>query len=418
MQEDHISVFDMVMCLSDALDLISPALVNHHKRVAYIADSIARELGMPEEERVNLLLAGALHDTGALSLKERLDALQFEIAEPLKHAEQGYVLLKRFKPFQKMSAIVRFHHTYWERGRGEEFQNMKVPLASHILHLADRVSVLLSENNILGQVRNIRDNINKHKGTMFVPELVEAFDNISARECFWLDCISPYLTDILARRAPTHYVELKGELLFQLAKLFSRVIDFRSRFTATHSSGVAACASVLARLAGFSEKECLMIEISGYLHDLGKLAVPPEILEKPSKLNSNEFNQIKSHTYYTFRVLETIPGLKEINTWASFHHERLDGRGYPFHCKSDELSLGSRILSVADVFTAITEDRPYRKGMGSNEARRVLQQMAGGALDPYIVSILNSNFNKVDEARRAAQLAAEREYERLRNEME
>lgn len=155
-----------------------------------------------------------------------------------------------------------------------------------------------------------------------------------------------------------------------------------------------------------------MMKIAGYLHNLGKLAVPLEILEKAAKLTEDEFNIIKSHTFYTCRILETISNLDVINTWASFYHERLDGKGYPFHHKGEDLSLGSRIMAVADVLTAVTEDRPHRKGMPSDGALQVLRQMAeSSVLDSYVVSTLRLYYDEVNSVRIAARAAASKEYQ-------
>ena len=154
------------------------------------------------------------------------------------------------------------------------------------------------------------------------------------------------------------------------------------------------------------------MRLAGYLHDLGKLAVPSEILEKPDKLTAAEFAVIRSHTYYTYRVLEKISGLETVNEWASFHHERLNGDGYPFHRAGDTLSLGSRIMAVADVLTAITEDRPYRAGMAPEKAMGILTSMAeGGVLDPSVVELARVNFDQVNQARGLAQSSALEEFE-------
>jgi len=411
-KEPQTPLFDLIMCLSDAVDLVSPALVNHHKQVAYIACNIGAELGLPLEQQSDLVLAGALHDIGALSLKERMEMLQFEIDKPHKHAELGYMLLKMFAPFSSTAPLVRFHHVPWSEGCGSEFQGKPVPLGGHILHLADRVAVLVDRRQeVLGQVERICERIEEQSGKRFRPELVEAFLSLAAKEYFWLDVVSPTIDSILARRIRLTILELDIKGLLSLARVFSHIIDFRSPFTATHSSGVAASAESLARLVGFSARECLTMRIAGYLHDLGKLAVPKEILEKPAKLTAEEFNVIRSHTFYTYRILERVPDLEVISTWAAFHHERLDGKGYPFHLRGEDMSLGSRIMAVADVFTAITEDRPYRKGMPSERALKVLQQMADdSALDLYLVAVLRSHYEEVNSARMSAQAVASKEY--------
>jgi HD-GYP domain-containing protein (c-di-GMP phosphodiesterase class II) len=276
------------------------------------------------------------------------------------------------------------------------------------------VVLINRQREVLGQVTGILERIEQHSGKLFMPELVNTFKSLSQKEYIWLDIASPSIGSTLLRTVRLPTIELDVNGLLSLAKLFSHVIDFRSRFTATHSSGVAATAELLAKLAGFSERECQMMKVAGYLHDLGKLAVPAEILEKPAKLTVAEFNVIRSHTFHTYRTLEALSDLDIINTWASFHHERLDGSGYPFHLTGQDLSSGARIMAVADTFTAITEDRPYRRGMTSDAALQVLQQMAdNSALDPSIVSLLKLHFDEVDSARASAQAAAVKEYEQV-----
>jgi HD-GYP domain-containing protein (c-di-GMP phosphodiesterase class II) len=200
----------------------------------------------------------------------------------------------------------------------------------------------------------------------------------------------------------------------QLSRLFARIIDFRSPFTATHSSGVAACAETLAQLARRPQRECAQLRIAGLLHDLGKLAVPTEILEKPGPLSRRERSIVRCHTYYTYRTLSTIRELGEIAAWSGYHHERLDGSGYPFHKSGADIPLGARIVAVADVFTAIAEDRPYRQGMTDPRIREVLTAMVGrSSLDRELVELTLMNFSGMGEARRAAQQQAVAEYDAL-----
>lgn len=414
-KEPQILLFDLVVSLSNAMDLVSPVVVGHHKRVAYIALSIGEELGLPMEQQNELVLAGVLHDSGALSLRDRLSTLQFELENPHEHAELGYLLLRRFEPLSNAALLVRYHHVPWNEGDGHEFEGKQVPMGSHLLHLADRLEVLISkQQEVLGQVKGIGERIKESSGKMFMPDLVGAFLSLATKEYFWLDIVSTSIDSILSNRVRLATIELGTEGLLSLAKLFSHIIDFRSRFTATHSSGIVASAEALARFAGFSERECQMMRIAGYLHDLGKLAVPTEILEKPAKLTEEEFNVIRSHTFHTYRTLEPIGDLDVINAWASFHHERIDGRGYPFHHKGQDLSLGSRIMAVADVFTAITEDRPYRKGMTSDRALQILRQMAeNSALDSHVVSLIGLHFDEINSLRVAAQEASVEEYQKF-----
>jgi HD-GYP domain-containing protein (c-di-GMP phosphodiesterase class II) len=158
------------------------------------------------------------------------------------------------------------------------------------------------------------------------------------------------------------------------------------------------------------------MRIAGFLHDLGKLAVPVEILDKPSGLVRNEYNVIRHHAFYTYRILDALPPLAVINKWAALHHERLDGKGYPFHLTAKELLEGSQIMAVADVFTAIAENRPYRAGMTRDSAIGVLDDMVRArAINGDIVTVLKKNYEEINAARTHAQAAATREY-RLMNQ--
>jgi putative nucleotidyltransferase with HDIG domain len=247
---------------------------------------------------------------------------------------------------------------------------------------------------------------------MFVPEHVEALMRLAPRESFWLDIVSPWLRDLLAPRTKFANIRPSAEKLLSLADMFRQMIDFRSRYTATHSAGVAAAAETLATLMGFSPEDCQTMRIAGYLHDLGKLSIPSEILEKPAALSLVETNLMRHHAYYGYRALQRVPYLDTVNAWASFHHERLDGQGYPFHLKADQLPPGSRIMAVADTFAALTEDRAYRRGMPPTAAREILGRMAASSgLDGAVVAVLGEHAEVIDAARARAFAAGQKEYE-------
>jgi HD-GYP domain-containing protein (c-di-GMP phosphodiesterase class II) len=177
---------------------------------------------------------------------------------------------------------------------------------------------------------------------------------------------------------------------------------------------VAASAGKLAELLGMDAGERTMMKTAGYLHDLGKLAVPREIIEKNGPLTRSETSLLKRHSFYTYWVLRRIGGLETITDWAACHHERLNGKGYPFHYEGRQLSTGARVMAVADVFTAVTEDRPYRAGMTATSVIKVLARMAeGGALDGDIVRALIDNYDVVNRERVAAQQEAMRSFERF-----
>ncbi len=153
---------------------------------------------------------------------------------------------------------------------------------------------------------------------------------------------------------------------------------------------------MLAKILGLTDTEMLLMEVSGNLHDIGKLVIPNSILDKPGKLTKQDMAVMKSHTYYTYFVINTIGGLQQIAEWAAYHHEKLDGSGYPFHCTAAELSTGARIMMVADIFTALAEDRPYRKGMSKDGIIQIIKQFSDRSLlETGIANLLFENYEEI-----------------------
>jgi HD-GYP domain-containing protein (c-di-GMP phosphodiesterase class II) len=405
----HVSLFDMVNALSTALDIINPALDSHQKRTCFIAASIARAQGMSDESYSDVFASAILHDIGAIALWERLKLLEFEDESPHLHARLGALLLERFEPFRRFSHIVRCHHVQWNHGQTTEFDGQPVPLESHLIYLADRIEVLAQgSENIIAAAPTIRSRIAELSNEHFHPQFVEVFLQISVRESFWLDLMSHKMNDILLDMAPFKTVSLDLDQLAKLARFYSLVIDSRSRFTATHSAGVATCGNILATRMGMSQLDATKVKIAGYLHDLGKLGISNKLIEKPGKLDANELSMMKTHSYMTFEILSQIEGMSDIANWASSHHERLDGSGYPFHKVAQDLPLGARVLCVADVYTALTENRPYRSGMETAAAMAILNdQVAAGKLDTDVVSTLSRHLAEIEQARIHAQTREE-----------
>lgn len=413
----------VINSISATIDLISPKTFDHHSQVAYIASQIAEELRLSQAERMVIVLAGLLHDIGALSLGERLESFELEFGlngtARQNHSVLGYLLLKQYHPLAKIAEIIKYHHVYWNEINLPCYQG-KVPLGSLILHLADRVVVLINkERDPVQQSQAVLAKIEEKSGIMFSPSLVKVLKKIAQKEYFWLDIASSLRNNVIKENLQSMSPKNKFDDFTGISRMLCHIIDFRSPFTATHSSGVAVIAEALARIIKFSEDECLMMKSAGYLHDLGKLAIPDEILNKPAGLTGKEYNIIKSHAYYTHRALEKIKGFETINTWASLHHERLNGAGYPFHLQANELPLGSRIMAVADLFTALTEERPYRQGMSNEQAFGIIREMADKSeLDNTVVNILHNNLEPLSALRYHEQMAVAQNYRDLRVQSE
>ena len=409
------NLYDLVSCMTKAVDLISLEVSNHHQQVAYLSYALSEKLQLPLEEKQTLVLSALLHDIGALSYHDRLDIIEEGPQTSKSHAYIGARLLCDFAPLKNVAEVIHYHHIPWDRGAGRSHGGERVPILSHVVHLADRVVVQIDHReNIISQINRIRENIKGKRDTIFVPEQVDAFLDISQEEALWLELTNQPFASGIPDDLSLETLKLTLDEVVDLTGVFARIIDFRSPFTARHSAGVAATAEKLAELAGFSLDECKMMNIAGNLHDIGKLAVPREIIEKQEKLEPAEFDIIRSHTFYTYNLLSSIRGFEVINQWASYHHEKLNGTGYPFHIQANGLSLGSRIMAVADIFTAITEDRPYRKGMSDRQTGEVLGRMVeNGSISGQVVSLLLDNYQDITQMRREAALRADSDYQKI-----
>lgn len=410
----NIYLIDLMSGISTALDYVSTQVTGHHRRVALASSAIGSHLDIKPASLMDLLLAALLHDIGAFSLDLSLDGLDFD-ADYTEHAVIGHRLLRDHRFLKRASRMVLYHHTQWkdlqELRRDEDAE---VLLLSNIINLSDRVDILRRCKRQKLSRAQVREVVKRFLPSQYAPEIVRAFLELEESGMFWIlmEGMSGPIRGILGRDLLDQYISVDDLLGF--SSFFSHIIDFRSRHTATHSQGVAETAVQLAELAGMSEMEQQAMRLAGNLHDIGKLAVPVALLDKPGRLDAEEYAAIQDHATVCEIVLRSIPGLEEVADWACQHHERLNGQGYPHGLTAKDLSLGSRIMQVADVFTAITEDRPYRKGMDREQTVGVLQSMADkGGLDRDVVRLAVDNHERIDSIRRIVQSRALSEFQRF-----
>jgi HD-GYP domain-containing protein (c-di-GMP phosphodiesterase class II) len=219
---------------------------------------------------------------------------------------------------------------------------------------------------------------------------VAAFVKMGKGDFFWLDLYNSTYRNLFFRN-----LGFFGRVYFDMneilavAEMFAVIVDQTSKFTVSHSRNVAATIAFLGENIGYCSEEVGALTVAGLLHDLGKLSVPNRILEKPGKLSEAEYSIVKRHPYYTYRILEQIEGFGLVASWAGTHHENIAGTGYPFGIGKKELRLASRLISAADVFCALQEERPYRPAFGAEQAVMILEEMAREEkLDPVIVKMV------------------------------
>lgn len=393
----------MIYALSDTLDLVGIEEVQHGKRVGYMAWECANRMGLSGKSRKNLFYMGLLHDCGVSSTREHENLVtEMDWEGSGKHCEIGAKRLKKISPLETMPDVVYYHHTHWSDLRRLNLKE-EIHRCANIIFLLDRTDTLIASHlnvDLLKVKDDVRNQINGYRNTYFNPELVDIFLDVSVSEAFWITLEPRHLSRFLYEREKERqpaYLSMKE--LKNMAVVFAQIVDAKSPYTAEHSMGVSLLAKHLAFLIGLSEETCNKIEIAGLLHDLGKLKVPDEILEKPDRLNPEDVAHMRHHSFETYVILNRIDGIEDIALWAANHHEALNGEGYPFHRRENDLSIESRIVSVADVFQAFAQDRPYRQGLSPGEILKNLKTFMGqGRLDPNLINLVEWNLHDCYQA--------------------
>jgi len=181
---------------------------------------------------------------------------------------------------------------------------------------------------------------------------------------------------------------------YRAAASLAKAVDARDVYTGSHSERVGELSARIARRLGIDEPQIELTRLAGSLHDLGKLAIPEEILRKPSALNESERLVLQRHPQIGYRMLESL-GVEPIAEWVLHHHERWDGGGYPDRLRGEEIPLGARIIFVADAFDAMTSERVYRKPLSDRDAVSELERCAGSQFDPAIVGAFSEELGLV-----------------------
>ena len=385
----------LIRALSRTVDLVSVDEKQHGKRVAYMALACAEKLECSREEKILLFRMGLLHDCGVSSTKvhkQLVDELDWDGSD--LHCRVGEERLRQFAPLAPIADAVRYHHTRWPVLRELPLPE-KTKRHANLIYLLDRVDALASmqqDRNRLAVKDKVCDKINRLRYAYFDPELVDIFLTASDNDAFWITMETPYLEEFL-RIHPAGSDEIKVDFdrLYAIAAIFAEIVDAKSPFTAEHSHGVASLARFLAEKYGLPQPVCRQIEVAGLLHDLGKLQVPDMILEFEGSLSPEELATMHHHSYVTHQILNKVQGLEDIALWASNHHEKLDGSGYPHRRTAESLTIESRIIMVADIFQALAQNRPYRGPQPPEVIVDILKKgVARNQLDAELVNLVES----------------------------
>lgn len=391
-----INMFRAVDALSCAVDLVGVDDVQHGKRVGFMVLQVARALGWDDRRQQDLLFASLLHDCGVSTTDEHGHLVtELEWSNARAHCTRGAGLLADVPLLAHLAPVVLFHHTRWNSST-LQCQHATLAQGANLIFLADRLDALRAGKDPATAFETKHDVLKvlrRYAGTLFMPELVAVMDRCAQSEAFWFsqspELLEFHLHEMMAHQGgrPISHDDLKS-----LAIMFARIIDAKSPFTAQHSEKVAHLATAIAAGMGEDEDTVRMVEIAGYLHDLGKLRVPDEILDKPAPLSAHERLIMKRHAFDTYEVLFRLFGDGPIARWAAFHHETLNGEGYPFQMSAPALPLPARIIAVSDIFQALVQERPYRASMLPQDLMPIMEDMAAnGRIDADVLGHIRAD---------------------------
>jgi HD-GYP domain-containing protein (c-di-GMP phosphodiesterase class II) len=404
---------DLLFSVAEAMDMSDVSLADHQLRTAFVAGQMAEAARFEYMQMERIFVAALLHDIGALSPEEKVSAHIYEDLLPEPHCQRGAKLYREAFWLAPSAQMVEWHHTPMleHELQGRSLAQPDV-LGAQIIFLADHLERFIRRDvYILHQVDALERKVRALAGKQVHEEVVALFDQVCHGEDFWLELVAKNLSQEMREHSLLRAITVDFETARSIAGVFKDMTDFRSRFTATHSAGVAASARAIGQALSFTGKDLQQIYLAGLMHDMGKLVVPNAILCKPGNLTVAEYEVVRQHSYYTLRTLARVRGFEQIAEWAGFHHERLNGTGYGRHLSSSELDLGAKVVAVADVATAIAENRPYRLGGDKDKVLSELGRMAEkGQLEPMIVHVLGDHYDSIMSTAAHAQAEDEARY--------
>ena len=384
----------IIEAIATALDSVEQDLLgastNHGKRIAVLCAKMGTLLGLRAEEITGLASCALLHDNALTEyiLAERI-AGQHDPAMK-KHCEYGQHNVDALRFNVCVKDFILYHH---ERADGKGPFRIRAgegPIAAELIAIADSIDVAWhlqrSNSDDLALIRrSISEETGRRYGKTAAEAMLEVLD--------WPMILSLRDSEIHKTTEAAFLpwnVEPEAEALMALAAFITRIIDYKSAFTQRHSTQIANKAWFMGGYYKYDKAEQVKLYLAAAFHDIGKLEVPAAILEKPGKLTDEEFTAIKNHVRYTWELLKDIDGFQSICAWASNHHETLNGAGYPFGKKAEELDFNSRLMACIDIYQAVSEERPYHPARNHETTMQILHEMAdAGRIDGNIVNDLS-----------------------------
>lgn len=416
--------------LSHALDITEGQPEGHCVRCCWIGMHIGQQLALPAPQLWELYYTLLLKDLGCSSNASRIcelyltDDLNFKrefkwvdgslpqvLRFVLRHTGPGAGLLQRLKGLGRIltngdeiaqeliktrctrgADIARQLHfpegvaagihsldEHWDgHGRPEALVGNAIPLYARIALLTQVVDVI----NVSSGPDAAKAEIMQRRNSWFDPDLVDAFMAVASTPAFWESLNAADIeSQVFAMEPGGHESALDEDYLDDIAEAFGQVVDAKSPYTAGHSARVGLYTALLGESLGLTEARLRWLKRGALLHDVGKLGVSNSILDKPGKLDEAEWVAVRRHAAYTESILGRIKSFDELARVSAAHHERLDGGGYPRGLKAADIAMETRIITTADIFDAITAERPYRGAIPVAKTLTIMAESVGTAID-------------------------------------
>jgi HD-GYP domain-containing protein (c-di-GMP phosphodiesterase class II) len=437
---------ELLGSLSHALDMTEGQPAGHCMRSCWIGQQVGRAIGLNTVQMRELYYTTLLKDSGCSSNASRIcelfltDDLAFKrdrktvglglpslmnfvirhtgvkagLAERFRaiaHAVQngadihreltetrcsrGAQIARQLRFSEDVADGIQALDEHWDgSGQPQGIGGEEIPLYSRIALLAQVVDVFHASAG----PQATREEVARRSGRWFDPRIADAFAVLARDPEFWRQLASDDLEQRVLEMEPAQQLQpVDDDYLDDIALAFGQIVDAKSPFTAGHSSRVALITDQLSEQLGLGAAERRWLRRGALLHDVGKLGVSNQILDKPGKLDPSEWAAVQRHALHTEQILGRISAFGVLARVAGAHHEKLDGTGYPRGLDARHIRLETRIITAADIFDALTADRPYRAAMPTAHALQVMRDGVGSSIDADCLAALERSLSTLGE---------------------
>jgi HD-GYP domain-containing protein (c-di-GMP phosphodiesterase class II) len=389
---------DMLLAFSNALDYAEIKCERvtqfHGKRVAYYSLLMGKYFHLKEADLDNLLGCAILHDNGMTELAHYYQKDNLKADELMRICCcAGEENIKYLKFYPKVKHVIQYHQEMADGTGPFSKKSYETPLYAQIIHIVDWADVHYDlESMDKDKYQVMIATVNRLRNVAFSQRIADAFIKTVTYDII-AEC-QGHADEMLRQHMNHNFLELDNGSMLSVCYLFANIIDSKSPFTKSHSLGVANKVLRMSVYYQFDDEKRIHAFFAGAMHDVGKLIIDRDILEKPDRLSEEEFIYIQTHAYYTYQILSEMR-LGEIVHWASYHHEKLDGSGYPFGKTAKDLDFVDRLMGCCDIYQALSEKRPYKNKKTHRECIDIMRHMVkDNKIDGSIVEDMDKVFGK------------------------